>query len=159
MLYTIEPKQVIYNTRTKEVLKHFSGKVGEQIFDSVGEFKCYKVLASLGMPIEVHKHVPHLDYKVDFTLHFLTVKAKKHPILSELGYKLYKDKFLFIEFKGVLDSATVDRYGSLPDNAKASYVIVTDKVLGITYFDSYTNKILNHPTISVSQLRSLVNGS
>ena len=158
MNYTITPKKVIYNTKTKETLKYFSGKKGEVVFDSIGEFKCYKILSRLNTPIEVHKYINHLDWKIDFTLSFVSPNHFAIPLFKEYGYYLDKSNNLYIEFKGVIDDKTVNRYKSIPDIIQRNIAVVTNSPNTITYYCDFINDIVRKPTLSIKELRSLCNG-
>lgn len=155
MDYTIKAKKIVYNTITNSLVNTFSGKPGEVIFDSIGEYRCYKVLEQLHLPIEVHKFIPHLGYKVDFAINFLTDSHKNIPLLVA-GYSLYRNKTLYVEYKGVLDPITISRLSVFPTIIVNNIVVVTDKPDKITYFNVSENDIVTIPTLSVKQLRELI---
>lgn len=146
--YTIKAKKVLYHPSTDTVVKGGNIPKGCIVFDSIYEYQCYRYLLSLTPIITVHGWSSVLKWYIDFTLTF----SRKTPLPLELQNKvrLFRNKTLFVEAKGVITKDTVEKIRNLPPSIRDCVLIVCDT--------THLLDLEGSPIIGLKKLEDMVNG-
>ncbi len=125
--YNRQSTRVYYDPVRNLILEAATAKPGTLVFDSFFEFNVWRVLAQRDkLEILLHHQAKYINWYVDFTV-LIALKTRLPNWLESLGVPPFRERYYWIDAKGVLDKKTIERVSGFSDRFSSRVILITPK--------------------------------